>query len=318
MAPLVPSSRNHPQLSGLVKSGALRVIRKPVGYDEDKRERRFWRGKEKPREPECIYVVGTCHVSSESARDVQAVIECVRPQAVVVELCKKRSGALNVEDGSSAMGAADGRRFDSQSPQLSGPSGLWRELASSDSREGGLAERSARWLMRNIMSSQADRLGRELNVLPGAEFRQAVISGREVGAEIVLGDRPIDITLKRCWANMSARERWKLGLVLASTAFNQDEVTRQVASQISSTEEALDLDLVFEQVTGMFPGLVEPLFNERDRYMAWTLKRSKAVTNCREVVGVIGRGHLDAVCKEIERDYSAQHLSFKRVARLKH
>ena len=72
MAPLVPSSRNHPQLSGLVKSGALRVIRKPVGYDEDKRERRFWRGKEKPREPECIYVVGTCHVSSESARDVQA------------------------------------------------------------------------------------------------------------------------------------------------------------------------------------------------------------------------------------------------------
>ena len=297
-----------------------------------------------------------------------------------MELCKKRSGALNVEDGSSAMGAADGRRFDSQSPQLSGPSGLWRELASSDSREGGLAERSARWLMRNIMSSQADRLGRELNVLPGAEFRQAVISGREVGAEIVLGDRPIDITLKRsesrrrrkdritpllpfslrspshrlslslslslkrCWANMSARERWKLGLVLASTAFNQDEVTRQVASQvslpleirgklvadaappppllslykISSAEEALDLDRVFEQVTGMFPGLVEPLFNERDRYMAWTLKRSKAVTNCREVVGVIGRGHLDAVCKEIERDYSAQHLSFKRVARLKH
>lgn len=99
-----------------------------------------------------------------------------------MELCKKRSGALDVEDGSSAMGAADGRRFDSQSPQLSGPSGLWRELASSDSREGGLAERSARWLMRNIMSSQADRLGRELNVLPGAEFRQAVISGREVGA----------------------------------------------------------------------------------------------------------------------------------------
>ena len=212
------------------------MIRKPVGYDEDKRERRFWRGKEKPREPECIYVVGTCHVSSESARDVQAgermgagsilayrnffslaltplpfptcqVIECVRPQAVVVELCKKRSGALNVEDGSSAMGAADGRRFDSQSPQLSGPSGLWRELASSDSREGGLAERSARWLMRNIMSSQADRLGRELNVLPGAEFRQAVISGREVGAEIVLGDRPIDITLKRSESRRRRKDR---------------------------------------------------------------------------------------------------------------
>merc|ERR1712224_635937 len=53
---------------------------------------------------------------------------------------------------------------------------------------------------------------------------------------------------------MSARERWKLGLVLASTAFNQDEVTRQVASQISSTEEALDLDLVFSAGHGDVPG----------------------------------------------------------------
>ena len=66
----------------------------------------------------------------------------------------------------------------------------------------------------------------------------------------------------------------------------------------------------------MFPGLEGPLFQERDQYMAWTLKRSKAVTNCDVVVGVLGAGHMEGVLREIEQDYQAQHLSFKKVALL--
>ena len=50
--------------------------------------------------------------------------------------------------------------------------------------------------------------------------------------------------------------------------------------------------------------------------MAWAIKRSKAVTNCDEVVAVMGRGHLGTVIKEIERDYQSQHLTFKSVAKL--
>ena len=50
--------------------------------------------------------------------------------------------------------------------------------------------------------------------------------------------------------------------------------------------------------------------------MAWTLKRSKAVTNCTSVVGVLGRGHLNAVVEEIEKDYDLQHLTFNNVAKL--
>ena len=49
-----------------------------------------------------------------------------------------------------------------------------------------------------------------------------------------------------------------------------------------------------------------------------TQSSAKAVTNCTEVVGIIGLGHLSAVVSEIEEDYVEQHLSFKRVARLKY
>ena len=301
----------YPRLAPLVQRGVLRVSRKPASYDERRRERRFWNGQGEPREPETIFVLGTCHVSEASAADVREVIEAVRPQAVVVELCKKRSGALNL----APLGREEGKEG-SEDRRSSGA------LASPSLRSGleteTWVERMAKWILRKVLSSQADRIGRELNVLPGVEFRQAVKSARDVDAEVVLGDRPIDITLKRCWANLTMEERLKLALVLASTLVNQDQVSKEVATQISSLESELDLDLVFEQVTETFPGLVEPLFKERDRYMAWTLKRSKAVTNCTEVVGVIGKGHLSSVLEEIEADYADQHLSFKRVARLKH
>lgn len=41
--------------------------------------------------------------------------------------------------------------------------------------------------------------------------------------------------------------------------------------------------------------VVSPLLHERDMYLAWSLKRSKAVNGSRAVVGVVGKGHLRGV-----------------------
>lgn len=38
--------------------------------------------------------------------------------------------------------------------------------------------------------------------------------------------------------------------------------------------------------------VVGPLLHERDLYLAWSCKRSKAVCGARAVVGVIGRSHM--------------------------
>lgn len=37
------------------------------------------------------------------------------------------------------------------------------------------------------------------------------------------------------------------------------------------------------------------LIHERDLYLAWSLKRSKAVNGCERVVGVMGKGHMRGV-----------------------
>jgi pheromone shutdown protein TraB len=41
--------------------------------------------------------------------------------------------------------------------------------------------------------------------------------------------------------------------------------------------------------------VASPLIHERDLYLAWSLKRSKAVNGTENVVGVIGAGHMQGV-----------------------
>jgi hypothetical protein len=43
------------------------------------------------RDPRTIVVLGTCHISDKSAADAQRVIRALRPSAVVLELCSRRS-----------------------------------------------------------------------------------------------------------------------------------------------------------------------------------------------------------------------------------
>ena len=49
-----------------------------------------------------MYLVGTAHVSLQSAEDVRRVIEAVQPQNVVVELCSSRTAIMYDEGTGSA------------------------------------------------------------------------------------------------------------------------------------------------------------------------------------------------------------------------
>lgn len=73
----------HPQLLDLADNGSLVLIRKsqfgPVP---------LWRTEFV--EPEAIWLIGTNHISEESVTDVERVVRAVKPDNVVVELCRSR------------------------------------------------------------------------------------------------------------------------------------------------------------------------------------------------------------------------------------
>lgn len=76
-------AETHPQLLDLADNGSLVVIKKsqygPVP---------LWRTEFV--EPEAIWLIGTTHISLESATAVERVIRAVNPDNVVVELCRSR------------------------------------------------------------------------------------------------------------------------------------------------------------------------------------------------------------------------------------
>lgn len=76
-------AQTHPELLDLADNGTLVLIRKsqfgPVPG---------WRTEFV--EPEVIWLIGTSHVSSQSAVDVARVVRTVKPDNVVVELCRSR------------------------------------------------------------------------------------------------------------------------------------------------------------------------------------------------------------------------------------
>lgn len=59
---------------------------------------------------------------------------------------------------------------------------------------------------------------------------------------------------------------------------------------------------MFKSLGKAYPELIDPLIAERDLYLAWSLKRSKAVNGTRTVVGVVGKGHLRGVVYALKHD----------------
>ncbi|KAI3735219.1 hypothetical protein L6452_14709 [Arctium lappa] len=264
----------HPELLDLADEGNLIVITKnqfgPVPA---------WRSEFV--EPETIWLFGTNHVSEKSAIDVERVVQTVKPDNVVVELCRSRAGIMYTSTDTEVE-----PRLKSNPFSLSG-SGFVGAVGRSINLGGQTA-----LALRLLLATFSSKISSNINRPFGDEFRAARKASEEISAQVVLGDRPIEITLQRAWSSLKWSE--KLSLVIAILRGITSSSDQSKMNFKDSTTNDSDFQL-YEQLSFSYPSLLQPLIHERDTYIAWSLKRSKAVRNGKRVVGVIGRGHLNGV-----------------------
>ncbi|MFB6301637.1 MAG: TraB/GumN family protein [Haloferacaceae archaeon] len=137
-----------------------------------------------------VRVVGTAHVSEESAREVEAAIDESDPDVVAVELDEGRYRQLQ-------GGAPD-------------------DLEPADLLEGNTVfQFIAYWMLSYVQS----RMGEKFDVRPGADMLAAVEAAEERGIEVALVDRDIQTTIQRFWARMSTMEKLRMasGLLFGAT-----------------------------------------------------------------------------------------------------
>ena len=151
-----------------------------------------------------VYLVGTAHISKESVEDVRATIEQVRPDTVCVELCRARHQAMTQADN-------------------------WRKM---DIFRVVRQRKAVFLLAQLIMSSFYRRLGEKLGVQPGAEMLEGVRMAEQTGAQLVLADRDIEITLKRVWRYLGFWSKLKLAVQLMGGILFHEEIDTDMIEQL--------------------------------------------------------------------------------------
>uniref|UniRef100_A0A7N0RD30 TraB family protein n=1 Tax=Kalanchoe fedtschenkoi TaxID=63787 RepID=A0A7N0RD30_KALFE len=133
----------------------------------------------------------------------------------------------------------------------------------------------------------------------GDEFRAARKASEEIGAQLVLGDRPIEITLERAWNSLAWNEKFSLLTSVIGGITSAPTVSAESSKDSNDEDGTFQL---YDRLSLTYPSLLQPLIHERDTYLSWSLKRSKAVNGSKSVVGVIGKGHMNGVIYALVSD----------------
>ncbi|GAV61817.1 LOW QUALITY PROTEIN: RRM_1 domain-containing protein/TraB domain-containing protein, partial [Cephalotus follicularis] len=270
----------HPELLDLADSRSLVLIEKRRLGSAAWRTEFF--------EPDAIWLVGTTHISRESAADVERVVLAVKPDNVVVELCRSAGIMYTSND------VEHGQQLRSNMFSLTG-TGFLGAVGRSINLGGQTA--LALCLLLALFSS---KISSHVNCPFGEGSGAARKASEETGAQIVLGDRPIEITLERAWNSLKLAE--KLGLVVSVVSGITSSSDTSLAKLKESKSDVDSTFQLYKQLSLSFPPLLQLLIHERDTYIAWSLKRRSAFNNSKRVVGVIGKGHINGVIYALVSD----------------
>lgn len=209
-----------------------------------------------------IYLVGTAHVSRESADEVENLIREVKPDTVAVELC--------------------GPRYDS----IMNPT-RWENT----NIVQVIREKKVFLLLSNlILAAFQKRIADRMDVRPGEEMLRAIQTAKEEEAEIFLADREVRITLSRIWRKMGFWAKFKLIAQLLATGFEADEIEAEEIEKLKNQDALASL---MEELAGAHPILQEVLIDERDRYLVEKIRNAPG----KRIVAVVGAGHVPGMLK---------------------
>jgi pheromone shutdown-related protein TraB len=221
-----------------------------------------------------IILIGTAHVSKLSVEQVKEVIDQEQPDSVCIELDEQRYKSI-----------MEGNK--------------WREMDIFKV----IKEKKATLLIMNLaISSFQNRLAKQFDTKPGQEMIQGIESAKEIGAELVLADRNIQITFSRIWGNVGVWGKAQLLTSIIYSIFNKETISEEELEKMK-TQDTLNASLA--EISEAFPKLKKPLIDERDQYLAQKIKEAPG----QKIVAVLGAAHVPGITKEIHNDQDLQALT---------
>lgn len=218
-----------------------------------------------------LVLIGTAHISKESAQLVRQVIEEERPDCVCIEL--------------------DDKRYESLSKRKS-----WVNL---NLKEIIYRKQLSTLLANLVLASYQKKLGDQLGIQPGTELLEAAKAAEALGIPVSLCDRDVRVTMRRAWKSTSI---WKKGYLLASlmaSLFDDTEITEEKLAEMRKSDVISEL---VAELGESLPELKRVLIDERDTFLAEKIK----ATAGDKIVAVVGAGHVAGIKLALNEDRSGQ------------
>jgi len=207
-----------------------------------------------------IILIGTAHVSRESAELVEQVIKDEKPDTVCVELCQSRYQSLTQRD-------------------------QWQNT----DLLKVIREKKAFLLLANLMLAYFQKkIGQKLGIRPGEEIMRALKNAEAVGARIHLADRNIRTTLARTWRLMGLWTKIKLLAQFIASAGEVDDIKEEDIEKMKKEDV---LETLLSEIGKSLPELRHILIDERDKYMAHKIRTAPG----NKIVAVVGAGHVPGI-----------------------
>ena len=264
-----------------------------------------------------VALIGTAHVSQESADLVKEIIDKEKPDTVCIELCENRFKSIRDRDNWSKMDLVK-----------------------------VIKEKKAMILIINFMLSSFQRkIAKKLGVRPGQEMIQAIESADEHKLDVAVIDRDVRKTITRTWGLMSAKSKFKLfagmggvamilmmvvmtGAIIAKVAVpayttkyfvltivgafalmsflaggkgEEEELTKEKLEEMKKQDT---LELLLAEMGESVPDIKMRLIDERDLYMVEKLRHVEG----KNLIAVVGAGHVPGMIKNWETSVNLEEL----------
>jgi len=220
-----------------------------------------------------IVLIGTAHISQESADLVAKTIEAEQPDTVCVELCQSRYDAIRQQD-------------------------RWQNTDIIKV----IKEKKSFLLLSNLMlAAFQKRIAKNMDIKPGQEMIQAIESAETAGAAVHLADRDIRITLSRTWRSMGWWAKIKLLFQMLLSFSEADDITQEQIEQMKRQDVLASL---LDEVGQSAPVLKSILIDERDQYLAQKIKTAPG----QKIVAVVGAGHVPGIKVYLDKQVNLAKL----------
>jgi len=283
-----------------------------------------------------VYILGTAHVSRQSCTEAQSLMQEIQPDFLFLELCTQRLALLEEGEEGYTIENTTSTNTNNEKAHLSH---ITSDLLAKNPGMTRVAAMSSA-LLTKIQADYASKLG----VVIGGEFRiafqmavqqqgrfeqQFIPLDRNMnskldtshqqeptqrtpnGCTVILGDRPMRLTLIRAWEslNLFSKIRLVLGLLWSCLRQPSEEELRTWIESILNDPNSDILTKSMEELGRTFPTIQRTIVHERDEYMAAKLLQlAKLMGEAtamdgkkRVVVAIVGVGHCKGMVSFLQK-----------------